>query len=113
MLIDKDDYYFILWLRDTTIYRMRTQTIRRIKKELKKLYLNYEGWGLDECKEIKKIVCIKKFEIKELIKQKPIFEYYHNYGASNDVVFNVNEPLTFYTDAVIDEIIKPVLRVIK
>jgi len=86
---------------------MRTQTIRRIKKELKKLYLNYEGWGLDECKEI------KKFEIKELIKQKPIFEYYHNYGASNDVVFNVNEPLTFYTDAVIDEIIKPVLRVIK
>lgn len=109
MLIDKDDYYFILWLRDTTIYRMRTQTIRRIKKELKKLYLNYEGWSLDEWKEIKKIVCIKKVDIKELIKHKPIFEYYHNYGASNDVEFNVNKPLTFYTD----EIIKPELRVIK
>lgn len=66
-----EDYRYVLFLRNSKIYRMRKSNIRKIKKELKKqhqMFLDYGlGWTEDDLMEIKKLHFIQEDDIRKLI----------------------------------------------
>lgn len=66
-----EDYRYVLFLRNSKIYKMRKSNIRKIKKELKKqnqMFLDYGiGWTEDELMEIKKLHFIQEDDVRKLI----------------------------------------------
>lgn len=65
-----EDYRYVLFLRNSKIYRNRKSNIRKIKKELKKQYQLFtfcKDWTKDELIKIKKLHHIQEYEIKNMI----------------------------------------------
>ena len=65
-----EDYRYVLFLRNSKIYRNRKSNIRKIKKELKKQYQLFtfcDDWTKDDLTEIKKLHFIQEENIKKLI----------------------------------------------